>query len=120
MRTSIRQIIPFVLPPASDGMLRTRQPGQSTSHTFIPKSSDRLIQGGDGLVAARHLHHFRYKPTIYLPKPGSKEIYQRLLRQCENLKIPVIHDTDKFTEGLKSSDAILDAVFGESYSHVGF
>lgn len=73
-------------------------------------------QGGDGLVAARHLHQFRYKPTIYLPKPGSKDIYQRLLRQCENLDIPVINDTSKFESGLKSSDAILDAVFGGSHS----
>jgi NAD(P)H-hydrate repair Nnr-like enzyme with NAD(P)H-hydrate epimerase domain len=77
-------------------------------------TADRSLQGGDGLVAARHLHHFRYKPTIYLPKPGSKEIYQRLLKQCENLNIPVINDTDKFTAELKSSNAILDAVFGIS------
>lgn len=65
-------------------------------------------------MAARHLHHFRYKPTIYLPKPGSKDIYKRLLRQCENLGVPVISETGKFEEGLKESDAILDAVFGKS------
>ncbi len=26
--------------------------------------------GGDGLVAARHLKHFGYTPTIVYPKPG--------------------------------------------------
>lgn len=94
---------------------------QAFAKTYPHTSRPRVMvccgpgnQGGDGLVAARHLHHFKYKPTIYLPKPGSKEIYQRLLKQCENLKIPVINETAKFEEGLKSSDAILDAVFGMS------
>jgi NAD(P)H-hydrate epimerase len=94
---------------------------QAFHKTFPPTSHRKVMiccgpgnQGGDGLVAARHLHHFKYKPTIYLPKPGSKDIYKRLLRQCENLKIPVISETGKFEEGLKESDAILDAVFGRS------
>jgi hypothetical protein len=94
---------------------------QAFHKTFPPTSHPKVMiccgpgnQGGDGLVAARHLHHFKYKPTIYLPKPGSKDIYKRLLRQCENLKIPVISETGKFEEGLKESDAILDAVFGMS------
>src|ERR1700759_3350303 len=34
--------------------------------------------GGDGLVAARHLFHFGYKPTMYFPKQGKSEIYGRL------------------------------------------
>ncbi len=25
-------------------------------------------QGGDGLVAARHLHHFGYSPSVFYPK----------------------------------------------------
>jgi len=33
-------------------------------------------QGGDGLVAARHLNMFGYEPKIYMPKPGSKDIYK--------------------------------------------
>lgn len=94
---------------------------QAFAKTYPANSHKRVMiccgpgnQGGDGLVAARHLHHFRYKPTIYLPKPGSKDIYKRLLRQCENLGVPVISETGKFEEGLKESDAILDAVFGKS------
>jgi NAD(P)H-hydrate epimerase len=76
-------------------------------------TTELTTQGGDGLVAARHLHHFRYKPTIYLPKPGNKDIYQRLLKQCENLKIPIVKETNQFQDGLKENDAILDAIFGE-------
>lgn len=32
--------------------------------------------GGDGLVAARHLFHYGYKPTIYYPKQSKNELYQ--------------------------------------------
>ena len=71
-----------------------------------------LLQGGDGLVAARHLHMFRFKPTVYLPKPGSKDIYQRLLKQVENLKIPVLQSEEEFEKSLKEQDVILDAIFG--------
>ena len=70
------------------------------------------LQGGDGLVAARHLHLFNYKPTVYLPKPGSKDIYQRLLKQVENLHIPVLKSEQEFEKSLKNHDVILDAIFG--------
>ncbi|CAK9780054.1 YjeF N-terminal domain-like protein [Cutaneotrichosporon oleaginosum] len=71
-------------------------------------------QGGDGLVAARHLHHFAYAPTIYYPKPGGKELYHRLLRQAQNLGIPVV-DTDAFAGALRDADVVLDAIFGFSF-----
>lgn len=32
--------------------------------------------GGDGLVAARHLHHYGYQPTVYYPKQSKNELYQ--------------------------------------------
>lgn len=32
--------------------------------------------GGDGLVAARHLVHYGYQPSIYYPKEGKNELYQ--------------------------------------------
>jgi len=75
-------------------------------------------QGGDGLVAARHLDMFGYKPTVFMPKPGSKDIYQRLQKQCENMKIPIIppaNDIQKLHEALHCSDVILDAIFGFSF-----
>lgn len=34
------------------------------------------IIGGDGLVAARHLRHYGYKPSIYYPKRSKNELYQ--------------------------------------------
>jgi len=32
--------------------------------------------GGDGLVAARHLWHYGYSPTIFYPKQSKNELYQ--------------------------------------------
>jgi len=72
-------------------------------------------QGGDGLVAARHLGFFGYKTSVFMPKPGSKEIYQRLKTQCDNMKIPTTSDLDSLKAALASSDVILDAIFGFSF-----
>lgn len=55
---------------------------------------------------------FKYRPTVYLPKPGSKEIYQRLLKQVENLDIPVIKSPEDFKQALGEHDVVLDAIFG--------
>lgn len=72
-------------------------------------------QGGDGFVAARHLGFFGYKPSVFLPKPGSKEIYQRLKTQCDNMQIPTTSDLSSLKASLASSDVILDAIFGFSF-----
>ncbi|KAJ7643754.1 YjeF N-terminal domain-containing protein [Roridomyces roridus] len=73
-------------------------------------------QGGDGLVAARHLSMFGYKTTIYMPKPGTKEIYQRLHTQCKNVDIATLPaDSESLRAALASSDVILDAIFGFSF-----
>lgn len=75
-------------------------------------------QGGDGLVAARHLGMFGYRPTIYMPKPGSKDHYKRLKIQCDNMNIPTLqpsNDIEPLRTALRSSDVILDAIFGFSF-----
>ncbi|KAH9002817.1 YjeF N-terminal domain-containing protein [Lactarius hatsudake] len=78
-------------------------------------------QGGDGLVAARHLGMFGYKPVIWMPKPGSKDIYKRLHKQCANMDIPTLPASDPsqaestLSTALASSDVVLDAIFGFSF-----
>ncbi|PVI05373.1 apolipo protein A-I binding protein-like protein [Periconia macrospinosa] len=69
--------------------------------------------GGDGLVAARHLHHYGYQPTVYCPKQSKNELYQRLRKQLEDLKVPFTSD---FRTALQSTDHIVDAIFGFSFS----
>lgn len=97
-------------------VLVTCGPGNQASAS-PPGSLDAAdVKGGDGLVAARHLHMFNYKPTVYLPKPGSKDIYQRLLKQVENLRIPILKSEEEFEQSLKEQDVIMDAIFGPSPS----
>ncbi|KAK2074987.1 hypothetical protein P8C59_009152 [Phyllachora maydis] len=69
--------------------------------------------GGDGLVAARHLRQYGYQPTIFYPKRGKNELYQRLVKQLEDLEVPF---TDDFPSALHNSDHIVDAIFGFSFS----
>ncbi|KAF8905143.1 YjeF N-terminal domain-containing protein [Mucidula mucida] len=98
---------------------------QTLAKVYDNKGYNRVLvccgpgnQGGDGLVAARHLSMFGYKPTIYMPKPGSKDIYKRLKQQCDNMKIqtlPPSMEIDGLRSALASSDVILDAIFGFSF-----
>ncbi|KAI0848512.1 YjeF N-terminal domain-like protein [Daldinia vernicosa] len=69
--------------------------------------------GGDGLVAARHLRHYGYQPAIYYPKQSKNDLYQRLAKQLEDLEVPFVED---FPAAMKSTDHIVDAVFGFSFS----
>ncbi|KAJ1977194.1 hypothetical protein H4R34_003679 [Dimargaris verticillata] len=85
-----------------------------------PKDSKRRVlvccgpgnNGGDGLVAARHLFHFGYEPTIYYPKQPQKGLYQNLVKQCRNLTIPFA-DFDQVHAS--PFDVIVDALFGFSF-----
>jgi hydroxyethylthiazole kinase-like uncharacterized protein yjeF len=69
--------------------------------------------GGDGLVASRHLKHFGYQPTIFYPKKIEKPLYENLVKQCKSLNIPFI---ENFPNNLDSDyNLIIDAIFGFSF-----
>ncbi|KAL5635815.1 hypothetical protein ACGC1H_004569 [Rhizoctonia solani] len=95
---------------------------QALSKAYDNKKYPRVLvccgpgnQGGDGLVAARHLKMFGYEPTLYMPKPGSKDIYKRLASQCSNLHIPTTPELPDSSNFKSSYDVILDAIFGFSF-----
>ncbi|KAJ6446860.1 Meiotically up-regulated protein 182 [Purpureocillium lavendulum] len=69
--------------------------------------------GGDGLVAARHLFYYGYHPSIFYPKRSKNELYRRLAKQLEDLEVPFVDD---FQAALASSDHVVDAIFGFSFS----
>ena len=52
--------------------------------------------GGDGLVAARHLWHYGYQPTVYYPKRSKNELYgvSGLARILPNLKSPLTKENN--------------------------
>ncbi|KAI1421776.1 YjeF N-terminal domain-containing protein [Xylaria sp. FL1777] len=69
--------------------------------------------GGDGLVAARHLRQYGYQPSVYYPKRSKNDLYQRLAKQLEDLEVAFVDD---FTSAIQSADHVVDAVFGFSFS----
>lgn len=76
--------------------------------------------GGDGLVAARHLKHFGYTPIVYYPKRTNKDLYKGLVAQLQNLEIRFVDDGAPAGE-LESwintkVDLVVDAIFGFSFS----
>ncbi|KAL5558550.1 hypothetical protein UlMin_034761 [Ulmus minor] len=71
--------------------------------------------GGDGLVAARHLYHFGYKPVICYPKRTPKPLYSGLVTQLESLSVPFISVEDLPLDLSEDFDILLDAIFGFSY-----
>ncbi|XP_060554279.1 NAD(P)H-hydrate epimerase-like [Ruditapes philippinarum] len=69
--------------------------------------------GGDGLVCARHLKMFGYKPTLFYPRKANKPLFKRLFRQCESLDIPLLSffpsEPNLITD---SYNFVVDALFG--------
>ncbi|XP_017114303.1 NAD(P)H-hydrate epimerase [Drosophila elegans] len=71
--------------------------------------------GGDGLVAARHLSLMGYTPTIYYPKPTPKPLFESLSHQCRLMEIPSVAECPSVASASCSYDLILDALFGFSF-----
>lgn len=82
--------------------------------------------GGDGLVAARHLTLFGYDCVVVYPKRSTKEHFINLVQQCEDVGIPILdripnnddtttHPTNNNELVITSYDAIVDAIFGFSF-----
>ena len=70
--------------------------------------------GGDGLVAARHLSHFGYSPVVVYPKRGKTPLFTNLVQQCLDLDIPVV-DSLPPSFDLSKTGLIIDALFGFSF-----
>ncbi|SBO22567.1 pyridoxal 5'-phosphate synthase, putative [Plasmodium knowlesi strain H] len=69
--------------------------------------------GGDGLVAARHLKQFGYDITVAYPKENTKVLFQRLLNLLHHYHVPVVKSATG--EDIKMYDLVVDALFGFSF-----
>jgi NAD(P)H-hydrate epimerase len=82
-----------------------------------PKAKKCLVlagpgnNGGDALVAARHLAHFNVGCDIYLPKRKKEGHLDLLAKQCEALNQRFVGDLSS----IGSYDVILDGIFGFSF-----
>ncbi|XXG86501.1 hypothetical protein AAC387_Pa11g1384 [Persea americana] len=70
--------------------------------------------GGDGLVAARHLCHFGFKPSVCYLDCQPKNPFAGLVTQLESLSIPFLSVEDLPRDLSKEFDIIVDAIFGVS------
>lgn len=94
----------------------------SISEVYKPSEYSRVLticgpgnNGGDGLVAARHLHHFGYKPLVCYPKRTPKPLYAGLVTQLEALSIPFLAVEDLPSDLSNDFDILVDAMFGFSF-----
>eukprot|EP00039_Didymoeca_costata_P010284 m.138267 g.138267 ORF g.138267 m.138267 type:complete len:305 (+) comp14771_c0_seq6:48-962(+) len=75
--------------------------------------------GGDGLVAARHLLLYGWTVEIHYPKRTNKPLYKSLVKQCEMSGIKFL---DQFPDSKAlddNYDVVLDAIFGFSFKSAG-
>lgn len=66
--------------------------------------------GGDGLVAARHLVHFGYPVTLVYPKQRDRAPFKDLVSQLSALDVT---PKEKIPDG---TELIVDAIFGFSFN----
>jgi NAD(P)H-hydrate epimerase len=110
-----------MVPSPLPSLPRIPRPPQTTLYSSPPHYTQSTItklttiQGGDGLVAARHLSQYGYTPSIYYPKPGKKDLYTRLQTQLRALFVPILTNDTEFTSALKGTSLIVDAIFGFSF-----
>lgn len=76
--------------------------------------------GGDGLVAARHLVMFGYDSVVVYPKQSSQQHFINLVQQCRNVGIPVLETMPSSQQLLLVAEdggfsAIVDSIFGFSF-----
>jgi NAD(P)H-hydrate epimerase len=73
--------------------------------------------GGDGLVAARHLYHFGYQVSICYPKRTDRQLYRNLVTQCRALSIPFLEVPEalQYLQANQEKAVVLDAIFGFSF-----
>ena len=68
--------------------------------------------GGDALVAARHLHHFGFNVEVLYPiRPTKEPLFGHLVGQLEGLDIPV----HKERVNMDAFDIVVDGLFGFSF-----
>ncbi|KAM3961904.1 LOW QUALITY PROTEIN: NAD(P)HX epimerase [Aphomia sociella] len=71
--------------------------------------------GGDGLVAARHMALFGYTVAIHYPKRTPKPLYENLFEQCKRFGVNVVEKLPPAKDLPNDYKLLVDALFGFSF-----
>lgn len=72
--------------------------------------------GGDGLVAARHLHLFGFQIVgVYYPKRKQSPLFNGLETQLRRLHVPLLAEPAELTAAFGECSHVVDALFGFSF-----
>lgn len=71
--------------------------------------------GGDGLVASRHLLLRGYSPTIFYPRPSKGKLYDDLQTQLKAHELPILALPEQLNAAFAQADFIVDSLFGFSF-----
>lgn len=85
-------------------------------HCLVPHPNQLFFSdnGGDGLVAARHLYHFGYQVSVYYPK-RSKNL-EHMLHQLTSISVAILDAMPSASEIDEKFDFFVDAIFGFSFA----
>lgn len=94
----------------------------AVAHVYPPSAHKNALvvcgpgnNGGDGLVAARHMVSFGYNVSVYYPKRTPNQLYENLLHQCVQFGVDIM--TKLPTPQIVHNDyqILVDALFGFSF-----
>jgi NAD(P)H-hydrate epimerase len=112
---TLEQLMELAGLSVAEALYEVYPPNSSTTKTSVVVVCGPGNNGGDGLVAARHLAHFGYSILVVYPSLQKSILknqhYANLVQQCKSMDISIVEVMpSKF-----SADVYIDALFGFSF-----